>query len=164
MKYAWALMAVLLMSGCASMTREQCQSVDPQAQGYADGQKGLTTRSVDQLLSACQSGKRAGSISDVSRFKNDYLKAYQKGLVEYCTPANGERVGLLGQEYLGVCPKEVEAPFLKEYLYALKQYRDANPQPVYYHDRYYYNPFFWPHDPFWYGPYPRSHFRGYMGW
>ena len=86
MKYAWALMAVLLMSGCASMTREQCQSVDPQAQGYADGQKGLTTRSVDQLLSTCQSGKRAGSISDVSRFKNDYLKAYQKGLAEYCTP------------------------------------------------------------------------------
>lgn len=39
MKYAWALMVVLLMSGCASMTREQCQSVDPQAQGYADGQK-----------------------------------------------------------------------------------------------------------------------------
>ena len=71
MKYAWALMAVLLMSGCASMTREQCQSVDPQAQGYADGQKGLTTRSVDQLISTCQSGKRAGSSSQVSGFKND---------------------------------------------------------------------------------------------
>lgn len=163
MKYAWALMVVLLMSGCASMTREQCQSVDPQAQGYADGQKGLTTRSVDQLLSTCQSGKRAGSISDVSRFKNDYLKAYQKGLAEYCTPANGERVGLLGQEYLGVCPKEIEAPFLKEYLYALKQYHDANPQPVYYRAPYY-DPFFWPYDPFWFGPHPRSHFRGYMGW
>ncbi len=163
MKRAWVVAVALLgLTGCATMTREQCQSVDPQAQGYADGQKGLTTRGVDQLISSCQSGQRAGSIADVSRFKNEYLKAYQKGLAEYCTPANGERVGLLGEDYLGVCPKENEAPFLKEYLYALKQYRDAHPQPVYYYDPYYYNPFFWPYDPFWDGP--RSRFHGHFGW
>ena len=162
MKYLWALAVALLMSGCASMTREQCQTVDPQAQGYADGQKGYTTQSMDKILSTCLSGQRAGSIADVSRFKNDYLKAYQKGLAEYCTPANGERVGLLGQDYLGVCPKESEAPFLKEYLYALKQYRYAHPQPVYYYDPYYYNPFFWRYDSFW--DEPRSRFHGHLGW
>ena len=159
--YSTALMVagIVMMAGCASMTKEQCQRVDPQAQGYADGQKGLGTRNIDKLISTCQSGERVGSISDASAFKNQYLKAYQKGLAEYCTPANGERVGLLGQEYLGVCPKEIEAPFLKEYLYALKQYNDAHPQPDYYYPSpYYYNPFFW-HDPFW-GPFPRGHFHG----
>lgn len=162
MKYLWALTIALLMSGCASMTREQCQSVDPQAQGYADGQKGYGTDNLNQVLSTCLSGKRAGSIADVSAFKNAYLKAYQKGIAEYCTPANGERVGLLGEDYRGVCPKEIEAPFLKEYLYALKQYRDAHPEPVYVRDPYYYPPFFWRYDPFW--DEPRSHFHGYMGW
>ena len=72
MKRVWIVaVALLSLAGCATMTREQCQSVDPQAQGYADGQKGLTTRGVDQIVSSCQSGKRAGSIADVSRFKND---------------------------------------------------------------------------------------------
>lgn len=161
MKYLWALSLVVLMSGCASMTREQCQSFDPQAQGYADGQKGRTTQNMDQMLSTCLSGKRAGSIADVAAFKNAYLKAYQKGIAEYCTPANGERVGLLGEGYRGVCPREIEAPFLKEYLYALKQYRDAHPQPVYYSVPYY-DPFFWSYDPFWYGP--RSRLHGRMDW
>ncbi len=151
MKYAWIwalALAAAMTTGCATITPEQCQAISPQQQGYADGQKGLTTQNVMELMSSCQS---KGGIKDVSVFKNEYLKAYQAGLNEYCTPANGERVGLLGQEYLGVCPKEIEAPFLKEYLYALKQYNDAHPQPA---PNYY--PYGGYYDPFWDYPFPRT--------
>jgi hypothetical protein len=166
-KLAWMALSgtILLITGCASLTPEQCKSVNPQTQGLADGRAGRTTASVDEVVSTCQSN---GSLNDVGAFKNTYLKAYQQGLAEYCTPANGERVGLLGEEYLGVCPKENEAPFLKEYLYALKQYNDAHPQPdPYYYPRHrmFFDPFY---DPFWGGRYygRHSHIRGFVrgGW
>ena len=69
-----------------------------------------------------------------------------------------------------VSEKESEAPFLKEYLYALKQYNDAHPRrDSYYYDypryHFFYNPFF---DPFWGGRYynRHPHFRGFVrgGW
>ena len=169
-KTIWILLSgalLSLMAGCASMTPEQCKNISPQAQGLSDGRAGRTTEGVDKTVSTCQSN---GSLSDVGTFKNTYLKAYQQGLTEYCTPANGERVGLLGEEYFGVCPKENEAPFLKEYLYALKQYNDAHPQQYnpyydYPRHRFFYDSFY---DPFWGGRYynPRSHFHGFArgGW
>lgn len=155
MKIWWMMIAVVVtMTGCATITRDQCSNLNPRSQGYADGQKGRTTEAMDKTMRTCQSGDRMGSIQDVSVFKNEYLKAYQEGLKQYCTPENGERVGLLGEDYYGVCPKEVEAPFLKEYLYALKIYRDAHPEPDYYYGSPRYNPFFWPYNPYWRGPYP----------
>ena len=158
---------LLLVTGCAALTPEQCKTVNPQSQGLLDGRSGRTTENANNIITTCQSN---GSLSDVGAFKNAYLKAYQEGLAEYCTPANGERVGLLGETYLGVCPKESEAPFLKEYLYALKQYNDAHPRrDSYYYDypryHFFYNPFF---DPFWGGRYynRHPHFRGFVrgGW
>lgn len=156
---------VWLLNGCATLTVEQCKTINPQTQGYADGQAGNTTDGLKNILSDCQSNH---VLTDVAQFKNDYLTGYQKGIAEYCTPQNGARVGLLGQEYQGVCPKESEAPFLKEYLYALKQYNDAHPQANPYYRGYFWwgSPFY---DPFW-GPWyygsPHRHIHGFVrgGW
>ena len=153
MKLAWMLIATTLTlatTGCATLPAQQqvaCQPISPLLQGFDDGKKGLPAQNPLELMNACQS---AGAVTDVSVFKNEYLKAYQKGIAVYCKPANGEHIGLLGQEYFGVCPREIEAPFLKEYLYALKQYNDAHPQPVPYYSPY--------NDPFWDYNFPRTPF------
>lgn len=142
--FAAAAACVVLTSGCATLTQEQCQRISPQQQGLQDGLHGVPSQQVDELIGTCQA---RGTIADVSQFKNEYLKAYQTGLKDYCQPSNAERVGLLGEPYHGVCPKEVEAPFLKEYLYALKQHNDAQPQMnpyVYYPAPVMYDPFWHP--------------------
>ncbi len=41
--------------------------------------------------------------------------AYNKGLRKYCSPTNAKIAGAKGEEYLNVCPKNVEKEFLAAY-------------------------------------------------
>ena len=41
--------------------------------------------------------------------------SWEKGRNEYCSPANGYKVGALGEEYKGVCPEKMEKAFLKRF-------------------------------------------------
>lgn len=42
-----------------------------------------------------------------------YEKGRQQGLDQWCTARNGNRIGLQGGGYNGVCPKELEPAFLE---------------------------------------------------
>jgi hypothetical protein len=45
----------------------------------------------------------------------EMMANHSKGLQEYCAPTNGQRAGASGKKYQGVCPKDLEVDFLKEY-------------------------------------------------
>jgi hypothetical protein len=99
----------LFLSGCASLSKEECISGNWQQIGYDDGAKGYDARSRlrEHLKSCSEHGIRIDS--------DKYTTGHKNGLKKYCTPHNGRRVGEQGLHYAGVCPAELENNFLIQY-------------------------------------------------
>lgn len=114
------LVAIPALSGCATLSKEECQWVDWRTVGYEDGVAGRTGDRIGQHRKACADhGVRPD------------LDAYQSGraagLREYCQPRNGYRVGVSGAGYGGPCPDDLAPAFMTAYdagreLY-VRQYR-----------------------------------------
>ena len=101
-------LATLMMSGCASMSGEECVATDWSAVGFEDGARGYTTERFSKHRKACA---KHGVTADFS----DYQHGRDQGLVEYCQPGRGYDVGVNGGRYYGVCSVEREADFLDAY-------------------------------------------------
>ena len=112
MKAKWnilgATLAVLVMSGCASMSSEECVATDWSAVGYEDGSRGYSTDRFAGHRKACA---KHGIKADFEA----YQAGRAQGLVEYCQPGRGYDVGSRGGRYYGVCPVELERDFLEAY-------------------------------------------------
>ena len=112
MKAKWnilgATLAVLAMSGCASMSSEECVATDWSAVGYEDGSRGYATDRFAGHRKACA---KHGIKADFEA----YQAGRDRGLVEYCQPGRGYDVGSRGGRYYGVCPIELERDFLDAY-------------------------------------------------
>lgn len=101
-------LVVIWLSGCASMSQEECLTADWTTVGYVDGTKGKQGSHIDRHREACA---KHGVTPDLAQ----YLAGRENGLTVYCEPVNGFRVGKRGTEYLGVCPPESESGFLAGY-------------------------------------------------
>jgi hypothetical protein len=103
-------LAILLgsLSGCASMSSDECMTSDWSAIGYEDGARGYTTDRFGQHRKACA---KHGVTPDFSAYQN----GRDQGLVEYCQPNRGFNVGSNGGSYNGVCSVNQEADFLDAY-------------------------------------------------
>ena len=112
MKAKWNILgvtlAVLAMSGCASMSSEECVATDWSAVGYEDGSRGYSTDRFAGHRKACA---KHGIKADFEA----YQAGRDQGLVEYCQPGRGYDVGSRGGRYYGVCPVELERDFLEAY-------------------------------------------------
>lgn len=99
---------MLALSGCASMSSEECAVSDWSAVGYEDGARGYTTERFSNHRKACA---KHGIAPD--------FRAYQagrdEGLVEFCQPSKGYNLGVSGGRYGGVCDVALEADFLDAY-------------------------------------------------
>ena len=104
----WAAGALLVMSGCASMSSEECLATDWTAVGFEDGARGYTTERFSKHRQACA---KHGITADFSA----YQRGRNEGLVEYCQPARGFNVGVNGGRYYGVCDVQLEQSFLEAY-------------------------------------------------
>ncbi len=100
--------AVLGLASCATMSAEQCMAGDWAGQGYSDGASGLTMSQLEEHAEACA---KHGVTPD----RSAYAAGRDQGLVRYCTPANGFRVGRTGSGYGGVCPSYLEVDFMPAY-------------------------------------------------
>jgi Protein of unknown function (DUF2799) len=112
------VMAAVAISGCASMSSEECALSDWSAVGYEDGSRGYTTERFSAHRKACA---KHGVTAD--------FRAYQvgrdEGLVEFCQPSRGYNLGVNGGTYNGVCDIALEEEFLDAYrvgnqLYSLR--------------------------------------------
>jgi hypothetical protein len=105
---AGALLAALLLPGCATMNRSECQTVDWQTVGYEDGVTGQSSDRIARHRKACA---KYGVTPD--------LRAYQlgreQGLREYCTVDNGYRLGERGAQLPGFCPADLHGDFSSAY-------------------------------------------------
>jgi hypothetical protein len=119
---AAALLAALLLGGCATLDRNECLQANWTDLGARDGQSGYPAARLEEHREAC---REHGIVPD----DRSYLAGREQGLRYYCTAGNGYREGRRGAAYQRVCPLEAEADFLPEYelgreLYQLEQ--DAN--------------------------------------
>lgn len=112
MNSKWILVAMLLvlagLSGCASMSSDECLASDWSAVGYEDGSRGYTSDQFSQHRKACA---KHGVTADFSA----YQTGREQGLVEYCQPGRGFSVGVNGGGYNGVCSASLEGDFLDAY-------------------------------------------------
>jgi hypothetical protein len=123
MNSKWSLIGLAIalgsLSGCASMSGDECMTSDWSAIGYEDGARGYNTDRFGQHRKACA---KHGVTPDFTA----YQYGRDQGLVEYCQPNRGFNVGANGGNYNGVCNVNTEADFLDAYnaghrLYTLRR-------------------------------------------
>jgi hypothetical protein len=107
------VLAVAALSGCASMSSEECANSDWVAIGYEDGSRGYTTDKFGSRRVACA---KHGVTAD---FKA-YQEGREEGLVEFCQPSRGYNLGVRGGSYYGVCDVAMEEEFLDAYRVGLQ--------------------------------------------
>ena len=100
--------ATMLVTGCATMTAEECMVADWYRLGQQDAMAGRTTSYL---------GNRAGDCTEAGHPVDEvaWYAGYERGLEHYCTIDNGFRQGVEGQRYNRICPPELEAAFLDGY-------------------------------------------------
>lgn len=103
---AVALGAALALSGCASMSDEECLTADWRLLGYEDALQGRSTATIAQYRRAC-------AAVSVTPNLDLYQQGHQEGARQYCTAANGYRAGSNGSTYQGICPADLETGFMR---------------------------------------------------
>ena len=100
---AVALLAAL--SGCATLSPDECLYADWRTIGYEDGIQGRDLSILSQHRQACA---KVGVAPD--------LDAYQAGRADgvrvFCRPSNAYEQGRQGYAYNGVCPADMEQEFI----------------------------------------------------
>ncbi|WP_144393767.1 DUF2799 domain-containing protein [Pleionea sediminis] len=103
-----AMMSMMLLSSCATLSEEECRIADWQTIGYEDGLRGLLTSRISQHREACAD---VGVKPDLQ----SYLAGHKRGLVQFCVPNKGFDLGRRGGRYNGVCSGPAEHEFLRGY-------------------------------------------------
>jgi len=110
-KYLFLLIFIsAFLSGCETMSRDECATADWYQTGYRDGGEGRSRARVEEHARACA---QAGIGVDRAR----YFAGHDQGVLYYCTPANGYRMGREGRSYAEVCPPHLAPGFLEPYRY-----------------------------------------------
>lgn len=117
------LMLALGVSGCASMSADECVASDWYTIGFEDGSRGHTAARLGDHRKACA---KHGIAPDLTA----YRAGHEEGLRDFCKPSRGFRLGSGGGNYNGVCSAELEPAFLDAYnsgyqLYNLRSQVDS---------------------------------------
>jgi hypothetical protein len=112
------ILAFSVLSGCATMSGDECAVSDWTAVGYSDGARGYTSDQLSKYNKACA---KHGVTPDFRA----YQSGREEGLREFCQPGNGFSLGERGGRYHGVCSPDLEPHFLDAYrvgshLYSLR--------------------------------------------
>ena len=104
-----ALVTVLVgLSGCASMSADECLTVDWATIGFEDGSRGYT---ADRLSSHRKACAKHGVAPDLAAYQHGHAQ----GIESFCMPGRGFNYGANGGHYAGVCPAHLEPEFLEAY-------------------------------------------------
>ena len=103
-----AIAAALALSGCATMSGDECVTSDWHAIGYEDGSNGYTADRLGDRRKACAK-------HGVTPNFDAYQAGRAEGLHQFCQPSRGFNLGASGRRYNGVCPASTEGHFLDAY-------------------------------------------------
>ncbi len=96
------------LSGCATMTPEQCMTADWYQIGEMDGRQGQGLNHFADRASVC---REAGYPAD----QRAWQSGWDQGIIYFCTEDSGFRHGLEGHSYGRVCPGPLEGDFMAGY-------------------------------------------------
>ena len=97
--------ALFVLSGCASMSAEECAVSDWRTIGYEDGAMGYSADRLSNHRKACA---KHGVAPDFEA----YQTGRREGLRQFCQPSRGFNLGANGGRYNGVCPSDLEPDFV----------------------------------------------------
>lgn len=89
--------SLLLLSSCATLSKEECKVGNWQAIGYNDGVAGYY---ADRLASHAKACAKASVAPDYQAWEH----GRQLGLKQYCTVSNAYNIGRRGRALNSVCP------------------------------------------------------------
>lgn len=93
-----------MMTGCATLSRDECRRGDWYGIGLADGRTGAPESRLNDHNRACS---EFGIRVDSKR----YFAGRAQGLVDYCRLENAFETGLQGHRYQHVCSPTIDAMF-----------------------------------------------------
>ncbi|MDH4047424.1 MAG: DUF2799 domain-containing protein [Gammaproteobacteria bacterium] len=105
---AASILTLMILSGCATMSGDECATSDWYAIGFEDGSRGYTSSRLGDHRKACA---KHGVTPDFEA----YQTGRNEGLVEFCQPSRGFNLGASGSQYHGVCSAHREGQFLDAY-------------------------------------------------
>lgn len=113
-----SVLVVLLVAGCATLSREDCARGDWAGLGLNDGRAGEPGSRFDEHQKAC---REYGIAVD----QEAYLSGRDQGLQDYCRLDNAFQIGLSGKPYHHVCPPSIDGLFAHYHAtaFALQQER-----------------------------------------
>lgn len=103
-----AALSGIWLSGCATMSKEECKMADWYLKGVDDAIQGYP---IDRVV---EHGKACARVGIVPSMK-DYREGHVKGERLYCVPEKGYSEGRRGAPYNNICPPDVENNFLRAY-------------------------------------------------
>ena len=101
--------SILLISGCATMGKDECLTSNWRSIGYEDGARGYPPERIGNHRKACAK-------HSVSPDLQAYQAGRAEGLQAFCQPHKGFQLGSRGGNYAGVCPAELEPDFWAQQL------------------------------------------------
>jgi hypothetical protein len=105
----WAMILISLsVAGCATMDKDECLVADWRLIGFQDGAQGKSATAIGAYREDC-AGYHV--VPDLEA----YQAGRREGLLQYCVPVNGYRLGDSGHTYAAVCPAETERAFRAAY-------------------------------------------------
>lgn len=112
------LASALVLSSCATLSKEQCVMGNWQVIGYNDGVAGYSAERLAAHTKACAK----------ANVSPDYLaweRGRHQGLKQYCTPSNAYALGRRGQQFNSVCPSQMLPELRRRYTQGYDHYKLA---------------------------------------
>jgi len=110
-----ALLIVATFSGCATMSKKECENADWRAVGYNDGSRGIYVGQLEKHRKSCS--KYSIVPDDVA-----YRDGWEQGIRRYCTYDTGFRTGNRGARHLTYCPADVAPDYLSGWDEGVRRY------------------------------------------
>lgn len=112
-------LCVIFLTGCATLSREDCVRGDWFGLGVNDGYAGQPASRLSEHAHAC-------SEYGIAVNNPAYFAGREQGLMTYCQLDNAFEVGLNGQPYHYVCPQSIDALFRRYHAAAFAVYEDRS--------------------------------------
>ena len=109
------LAVILLMTGCAAVSKEDCLVTDWFEIGRMDGMQGKPRTVFQNRAKPCLE-------HGISADRQAYYRGHDEGLRYYCTEQRGFELGRQGHAYRSVCPIDLEKGFRAGYQNGMRLY------------------------------------------
>ncbi len=107
---------VVLLSGCATLNKDECRNADWELIGFEDASRGHALARIGQHRKACA---KVDVVPDITA----YEAGHERGARQYCTRERGYQEGVKGAAYQGICPPDLASAFTRAHRDGQERYQ-----------------------------------------